>query len=41
VGSDGRQLIPARRPFAAYKRGGAVGDALGRLVLHLSIGEAF
>jgi outer membrane protein assembly factor BamA len=41
VGSDGRQLVPARRQFAAYKRGGAVGDALGRLVLHLSIGEAF
>lgn len=37
----GEVLTPGQRQFAAYKRGGAVGNALGRLVLHLSIGEAF
>ena len=41
VRPDGRELTPARRTFAAYKRAGRVGGALGRLVLHLSIGEAF
>lgn len=38
---DGTPGVPARRKFAAYQRTGGVGDALGRLVLHLSIGEAF
>jgi hypothetical protein len=39
--SDGTELTPSKRTFAAFKRGGAVGNALGRFVLHLSIGEAF
>ena len=38
---DGSVAVPGRRKFAAYQRSGGVGDALGRLVLHLSIGEAF
>ena len=38
---DGTPGVPSRRKFAAYQRTGGVGDALGRLVLHLSIGEAF
>ena len=41
VNPDGSELVAARRTFAAYKRAGRVGGALGRLVLHLSIGEAF
>ena len=38
---DGSELVAARRKFEAYRRAGRVGGALGRLVLHLSIGEAF
>jgi outer membrane protein assembly complex protein YaeT len=38
---DGSPLTPATRDFAAYQRSGGVGGVLGRLVLHLSIGEAF
>jgi hypothetical protein len=34
-------LVRDTRTFAAYKRGKGVGSALGRLTLHLSIGEAF
>ena len=41
VNPDGSELVPARRRFEAYRRAGRVGGALGRLVLHLSIGEAF
>jgi hypothetical protein len=41
VNTNNTPGIPAKRSFAAYKRGAGVGDALGRLVLHLSIGEAF
>jgi outer membrane protein assembly factor BamA len=42
VGPNGQQLVPPTREFAAYRRaGGGVGGVLGRLVLHLSIGEAF
>ena len=41
VNPDGSVAVSPRRTFAAYRRGGRVGSALGRLVLHLSIGEAF
>jgi outer membrane protein assembly complex protein YaeT len=41
VATNTTPAVPARRKFAAYQRSGGVGDALGRLVLHLSIGEAF